>query len=103
MKANAWEVWFAEVEFEEYTGTKKRPVLFISKNAGIATCLKMTSHPPRDNYDYPLIHWLTAGLHKPTTVRTSKMLHIDERDLVMRIGQLQHHDIKKIQALLVKS
>ena len=90
----------ADVQFEEVSGSKKRPVLFISEDVCIAITLKMTSHLPRDSSDYSLTYWAKAGLKKPTTVRTTKIIRLSESELRWKIGTVQDFDTEKIQVLL---
>ncbi|MCL2050879.1 MAG: type II toxin-antitoxin system PemK/MazF family toxin [Lachnospiraceae bacterium] len=101
MKHKIWEVWFAKVKFEDSDLVKNRPVLIIGQSKAIIISLKMTTHSQRDRYDYPLRHWNKAGLKKETIVRTTKICHLIESDLVWKIGRLSEHDIIQIQNLLI--
>ena len=43
-----WEVWWAEVYFEDHPEeAKRRPVLVLENQTCIVLSLKITSHPPR--------------------------------------------------------
>lgn len=94
-----WEVWLAAVKFEdEPSAVKRRPVLVLNDDQVYILSLKITSRPPRSGYfgEYSLLKWQEAGLHKPSTVRTSKKLQLFERDFVHKIGRLTPIDILNI-------
>lgn len=42
-----WEIWEADVPFEDKPGSKRRPVLFLSETGMLVLSLKMTSHEAR--------------------------------------------------------
>ncbi len=96
---NKWDIYIAEVPFEEIPVTKIRPVLILGDFVAAIDCLKMTSQPPRSG-EYVLKEWKEAGLHKPTTVRIAKRLSLPKGNLRKRIGRLSIVDIAEIQKLL---
>lgn len=58
---NKWDIWYAEIAFEQNPSeTKKRPVLILEDGQ---MCLidvaPITSHKPReyDLFDYEVINW----------------------------------------------
>lgn len=103
-KYNRWEIWQAEVKFEECSGSKKRPVLILSEEKCIVFSLKMTSHDPRYKKlegEYEIMKWREAGLLRPTVVQCSKMLQLEETDISGQMyGRLTATDIIGLQALL---
>lgn len=94
-----WDVYIADVPFEDLPRSKVRPVIILEDEVVLIDCLKMTSHPPRDG-EYALQKWQEAGLHKPTTVRISKRLVLPPDAFRKRIGALQPVDIIEIQKRL---
>ena len=94
-----WDIYIAEVPFEDLPQSKVRPVIILDESAVLVDCLKMTSQPPRRG-EYTLQKWQEAGLHKPTTVRISKRLSLEKRAFIKRVGSLQPVDIFEIQKLL---
>jgi len=92
MKCKQWEIWDANVKFDDSDEIKKRPVLVIDAESGIAIALKMTTHPPRDDNEYILKDWEKSGLKKPTTIRTSKVLHLLDSDIIKKRGSLTLKD-----------
>jgi len=100
MKCKKWEVWFANVKFEDTDEIKKRPVLIIGNNSGLAISLKITTHEPRYNSDYPLKYWARAGLDKESVVMTSKILYLKDEDLVRYFGRISEHDMLQIQNIM---
>ena len=83
---------------DEPSKGKVRPVLVISPEEVFALALKMTSHPPRQNFpgEYQIIRWAQAGLPKPTTVRISKLLKIQYENIIKVRGRLAETDMLQI-------
>lgn len=94
-----WEIYLANVPFEDVAKSKIRPVLILGESVIVIDCLKMTSQPPRRG-EYVLKGWKESGLHKPTTVRLSKRLSLPKENLIKKIGMLSVVDIAEIQKLL---
>ena len=99
-----WEIWEADVPFEEGKGSKKRPVLVLSENEIYVLSLKMTSHEPRYNRmegEYEIMRWQEAGLDKPTVIQCSKILKLDRsRFTGKKYGRLMSTDIILLQEVL---
>ena len=99
-----WEIWEADVPYEEKAGSKRRPVLILSKDTIYVLSLKMTSHEPRYKAldgEYEVLRWKEAGLEKPTVVQCSKKLRIDRsRFTGKKYGRLTAIDIIGLQAML---
>jgi 2-iminobutanoate/2-iminopropanoate deaminase len=92
---NEWEVWFADVPFEDGNGHKPRPVVIlesINEDVTIVPIVPLTSHAPRYG-EYALQFWADAGLRFPTTARIFKRykIHIDK--FSFKIGTLHKSDI----------
>lgn len=100
MSYNRWDVWAADVKFEDSPKIKSRPVLILEGKAIYVICLKMTGAEPRYG-EYKLKDWEYAGLKKPTTIRIKKVLHLYPRDLKYKIGELSPFDIANIETLLL--
>ena len=101
--ANKWEIWLANVKFDDDpSSVKRRPVLVLDRKIAYILSVKITSHAPRPNFngEYALKFWKAAGLDKPSTVRLSKKLKLQDTDLVRKIGRLHAVDIIFIQKLL---
>ena len=100
-KAQPWEVWWAYVAFEEGDGGKQRPVLVLEDGIVYVIALMITSHEQRDLYgEYDITKWQSAGLTKPSTIRTSRKLHLEEQDLIRKMGELQPLDIVLLKRIL---
>lgn len=101
MTIKPWEVWFAAVRFEDSLQIKNRPVVVTSSGDIYVLALKVTSHAPRNEWgEYALQHWQLAGLQKPSTVRISKRLRLQHRDMIRKIGRLHPLDIVNIQRII---
>ena len=99
MGYNRWEVWAANVKYEDSNTIKPRPVLVLADRGTYVICLKMTKTAPRRG-EYLLKEWQFVGLRYPTTVRIGKVLHMQARDLKYRIGSLCPLDMASIQTML---
>ena len=100
-----WDIQLAKVPFEEDNNIiKKRPVLILDNKVSVILSFKMTSKNPRNNFagEYKIIEWEKAGLRKPSTVRCSKLLKLNEEYYIKYIGKLQIQDIKNIQIIVKK-
>lgn len=94
-KFRKWELWTANIKYEDTEEIKQRPVLVVEKDGNIyAFCAKVTSHAERDeDGEYSIKFWQEAKLQKPSTVRLSQLYHLNEDDLIYYIGHLQQADI----------
>lgn len=106
IKFDKWEIWKAEVEFEESKETKSRPVLIIpnkeNKTTVYVEALKITSHSARRfcEGEYQIMKWKEAGLPLESVVRCSKPLKLHDNDFIKKYGRLQATDIIGIQQLI---
>lgn len=99
-KPKKWEIWLAQVRFEDRNEVKIRPVLVISEEIAFILSLKITSHSPRNcKGEYSIHYWEWAGLNKPSTVRVSKALQLQPRDFVKKIGDLHMVDIIRVKSI----
>lgn len=104
-KIEQWDVWFANVPFEDTKEIKKRPVIIISVEPLQVLSIKVTSHESRKNdpYDVALKKWKEAGLNRPSTARISKMQFLPIENMDFKMGTLDTLDryeiAKKIQEL----
>ena len=97
-----WEIWFADMPFEETIGSKPRPVLVLVTNGENIVVGKMTTHPPRSEfpYEYQLTDWRGAGLPCQTTLRLSKLARISSTCFIKKIGVIQPVDQINVYNLL---
>ena len=91
-----WDVYLANVPFEDTAESKIRPIVILDDSAVVIDCLKMTSKPPRLG-EYVLQKWREAGLKKETAVRISKRRSLNSATLIKKLGSLQAIDIIEIQ------
>lgn len=89
---NRYEIWEAEVMFEDSSDMKKRPVL-IWNDLAFVICYKMTGTDRGDNKEeFKIEFWKEAGLSKPTTIRINKLLRLEQNSMVRKIGELDPRD-----------
>ncbi|MDR1531500.1 MAG: type II toxin-antitoxin system PemK/MazF family toxin [Clostridiales bacterium] len=94
MKCRNGDIWLIKYFYEEDgLKFKVRPMLVLNDAAYELIGLKMTSAPPRDNFEYPIIEWPEAGLDRPTTIRTSKSVPLPDKALIRKLGNLQQQDM----------
>ncbi|MDR0858144.1 MAG: hypothetical protein LBN97_03835 [Oscillospiraceae bacterium] len=91
------------MKFEESGEQKNRPALVLPDSKNLLRIVKMTGTPCRDIFEHRLVYWKYAGLVKPTTIRTSKIIDAVSTDMLHKIGDLHPDDIeefaKKLNAL----
>lgn len=89
---NRYEIWMAKVRFEDSEQIKERPVM-IWNDLAFVIVYKMTGTDRGDNKDeYRVEYWKEAGLTKPTSIRITKVLKLEKKDLVNKIGELDYRD-----------
>jgi len=49
---------------------------------------KITSHPPRNEYDLFLNFWKEYGIKQESSVRCSKLFTIKEENLIAKVGEI---------------
>ena len=98
---NKWEIWLAQVMFEEGTGLKNRPILVVSPEVAYIISLKITTHPPSSwgDGEYQIQNRKEAGLQKESTIRISKVLQMKPDDFIHKIGKLHPVDVYGVQML----
>jgi len=100
-KAQPWEIWWAYVAFAEGNDGKERPVLVLEDGTVYVLALMITSHEQRNMYgEYDITKWQSAGLKKPSTIRVTRRLELDENDLISKMGDLHPVDIVLLQRYL---
>ena len=77
-KYNRWEIWQADVRFEEDGRSKKRLVLILSEDKCIVFSLKMTSHEPR--------YMSLVGTRPPTLDEFNDYTYYHKKRLSFRPG-----------------
>lgn len=96
-----WDIWWADVKFEDSDEVKRRPVIILETGAVFALSAKVTSHEARNQWgEYEIVKWQTAGLQKPSTVRLTQLFEIDYKAFKSKIGRLHAYDIANIQKQL---
>ena len=100
VKYKKWEIWFAKVKFEDSDEIKKRPVLILGEKNGFILSLKITTHTSRDSSDYALKYWAKAGLEKESVVMTSRVLLLNDDDLIRCFGRISEYDMLQIQNIM---
>jgi len=98
-KFDKWDVWFAQVKFEDSDEVKARPVIIFQSTPNEVICIKMTSRQPRQG-EYQLQRWSEAGLHRESVARMGSWVRLYPYDMIHRIGTLHAIDIVEILQFL---
>lgn len=89
----AWDIWWAQVKYEECDTEKRRPVILLEDGSAFVLGLYVTSQSPRPGYnDYPLADWKEEGLPAQSTVRIEKKLRIPAEKMDSKIGRISQRD-----------
>lgn len=91
-----WEIYWADVDFDDKYVWKRRPVLVVNSNCMFTLCFKMTSKERKGRREYKVIDWKEAGLSKPTWVRLGKKIKFDDTSHFDFIGNLTRRDADNI-------
>ena len=87
-KYKRYDIWQANVKFEDTDETKERPVL-IWNDLAFVIGYKMTGTDRGDSNDeYRIRYWKEAGLTKPTSIRLNKVVRLKSEKLLYKIGTL---------------
>src|SRR5207249_2987452 len=78
----------APIPFTDGTGEKIRPVLVLAPQGLNLLVVPLTTHPPRDQFDVPLLP-SASGLRKQGTARCSQLLLISQTVVIELLG-LKH-------------
>ncbi len=81
-----------EFPFSDIQKNKRRPGVVLLHDESDLLIARLTTHPPRDEFDLSLNHWIESGLPRASTVRLTKLATIDHRLVHHRIGRLQDED-----------
>lgn len=96
-----WEVWFADVQFDDGTKSKKRPVVVIDDKIAYLLCYKVTGQEPKPyRKEYELQNWQEAGLDTNSTVILDNHIKLSIDKFIHKIGKLS---VKDFVAIKVKT
>jgi hypothetical protein len=87
-----WDIWLADVPFEEIEETKKRPVLILDEQHCVVVCLKMTSQLPKIKTDYQIRFLDGTGLEKNTVIRLAVQIRLPKESMIKKLGTLHTND-----------
>ncbi|MBQ8913791.1 MAG: PemK family transcriptional regulator [Lachnospiraceae bacterium] len=96
-----YEIWEAEVRFEDEPTIKKRPVM-IWNDVAFVMAYKLTGTDRGDNNEeFRIEFWKEAGLSKPTSIRISKLLKLEHVSIKRKIGELDMRDRLRFELRIV--
>ena len=101
MMIEEWEIWWADVKFDDSDDSKRRPVLVLnSENTFFIKTDKKTTHEPRDIFDYQIKNLDSCGLNKDSTIRLNKKITIEREKMIAKSGKLSKQDIVFVKLIL---
>lgn len=100
MRYKGWEIWLAQVVYEDKPLVQKRPVLVVPTGQ-VLLVAKMTKTEPRNKYEHKIVYWKESGLLMATTIRTEKLLKMPEKDMLHKLGDLHPVDIAEFEKKLI--
>jgi mRNA interferase MazF len=86
------DVVTVEFPYSDLQGRKRRPGLVLAVDDSDVLLARITTRAPRDPQDVRLESWSAAGLPKPSTVRLPKLVTVDKRLILRRVGRLDPGD-----------
>lgn len=101
------DVWFVNFPLEEDESTcLQRPVVVAKVESAEIEVLsiKLTKSKPRgsDRFDFPIKNWANANLYFQTTARVSKVMLLNKRSFIFKIGSLDPEDFTDLLKLLME-
>ena len=98
-----WSVWFANVRFDDGSGSKDRPVIVLNDNVVLCICMPVTSKDKSRYRDhYRLQNIASAKLTKESWVKF-EFIELRQEDFRRKLGELDKNDISNIQAWIGSS
>ena len=88
-----WDVWFADVSYENTPGHKGRPVVVLGCSGNNDRVLEITSHAVRGFTDLEVMDRSSAGLERASTVKCSSSKVVNSRRFTSKLGVLGRIDI----------
>lgn len=105
MKFQLGDVCFAHFPLEEdHTKYIDRPVIIVVAETPEIVVIKVTTTSPRKNdlYDVPIQYFREAGLKHPSTARVSKVITVNESQILSKFGILHPEDLEIIIKKLIE-
>jgi mRNA-degrading endonuclease toxin of MazEF toxin-antitoxin module len=105
VKYTEYSIAWADFPYDDISFSEIRPVLIlgIKSQKDKTLCAKITSTPPRNNYnDLRISNSLQIGLQQESTIRLDTLVYINDNDIKDRIARLSTHDIKEVKHALIE-
>lgn len=97
-----YEIWWAEVIFEDSEEKKTRPILILSDMAFLISAYKITSQGKTHLTQCPIKRWQEAGLEKESYIIYDKPIRLKKDKLISKIGTLHIGDIFALERIVNK-
>lgn len=91
-----FEVWLADVPFDDGYNHKNRPVIVVENNSEWFSVLPMTSRYPKYDSEFQLYDWQCAGLNYQGTVKNERVM-LSYNSFIHKIGNLTQSDIDRVE------
>lgn len=93
------DVYYAKFPLEEDSSRYiERPAIIADVNLPDVAIIKVTKHEPRDNdpFDTVIVHFKHAKLKELSTARVSKLVIVNESQILNRKGSLHIKDYETV-------
>lgn len=93
------DVWYARFPLEENPNQYiERPAIIADVNLPDVAIIKITKHDPRDYdpFDTIIVHFNHAKLKLKSTARVSKLVVVNEKQILNRKGSLHPDDYNRV-------
>ena len=103
LSTTAFDIVLVPFPFSDLSLNKKRPCMVLSSispkglNSHSVVSMITSNMMGLDfPYDYEIEDYLKAGLPKPSVLRLSKIVTIDNQIILSKLGKLQEADMEKV-------
>lgn len=97
-----FDIYLAKVKFEESDECKNRPVIYLSQDKFLIAAVYVSSTEGKIliEGDIELKEWKDEGLRSPSFARTTRILKLNQSDIIKRLGSLKANDFMEISLYL---
>lgn len=97
-----FDIYLAKVKFEESDEYKNRPVIYLSQDKFLLAAVYISSTEGKTliEGDVELKEWKDEGLSEPSFARTTRILELNQSDIIKRLGSLKVNDFIEVSVHL---
>ena len=99
LRPKLYEVWLADMPFENSKGGKQRPVIVVKEGENYGVVI-LTTSPATSTKDFSLMIPEEAGMDFSSTVKAGTIHHITASKFIHRMGKLSDYDREELLSRL---